>query len=53
MGVYVEVEAAAPLFYSNNDEKVRANADNLSLAVVDFENGGRSSGLHSFRPMDC
>lgn len=30
IGVYVEVE-------------VRANADNLSLAVVDFENGGRSS----------
>lgn len=30
LGVYVEVE-------------VRANADNLSLAVVDFENGGRSS----------
>jgi len=29
-GVYVEVE-------------VSANADNLSLAVVDFENGGRSS----------
>lgn len=23
--------------------QVRANADNLSLAVVDFENGGRSS----------
>jgi len=30
LGVYVEVE-------------VSANADNLSLAVVDFENGGRSS----------
>lgn len=30
IGVYVEVE-------------VRSNADNLSLAVVDFENGGRSS----------
>lgn len=30
IGIYVEVE-------------VSANADNLSLAVVDFENGGRSS----------
>jgi hypothetical protein len=30
LGIYVEVE-------------IRANADNLSLAVVDFEGGGRSS----------
>ena len=48
IGVYVEVEVQLPnkkplVVHRSSSNQVRANADNLSLAVVDFENGGRSS----------